>query len=841
MKELPPKEAALFKTILKQYEHKQYKKGLKAAEQILKKFPDHGETLAMKGLFFSHLDRKEEAYDFVRKGLRCDLTSHICWHVFGLLYRADKNYEEAAKCYTHALKYDKDNLQILRDFSLLQIQMRNYEAYNDTRHQLLQLRPQNRPFWIGLAVSYHLLGKYDMAAKVLQSYEESLKETVKPYDFEHSELLMYHNMVIGESGDYEAALKHLNHIEGSICDKRAWKEKKAEYLLALNKLEEAEKMYFILFHENPDCHAYLDGILKCKGTHPREEPEKLVSYISELLPKFPRSNLLRRFPLDYTNGEQFTSMIDDYLRNALRKGVPSLFVNLKKLYQDSDKSATIETLMYEYLKNIKENGAFSATAGEGNKEPPTTYLWILYFLAQHHDLKGETLRALELIDEAIAHTPTLVELHMTKGRILKHGGDLSGAVRVMNDARELDLQDRFINSKCVKYLLRNNETEEAENTVVLFTKQDIPDRLQDLVDMQCMWFALESGLSYLRQGQFGRALKRFYQIERHFADIQDDQFDFHTYCLRKVTMRAYISMLRLEDQLRSHPYYLRAVEGVVECYLTLFDRPDAMKSDKDSIDFANMTESEKKKVRNKLRKAELKAQKEAEAKKASQQDGKKAGIQTSTRQTDDDPNGAKLAKTEDPLGDALKFLRPVQELAPKRMETWLMSFEIYIRQRRFLLALKSLISASRIDQEYPSYHRNLARFHVAYSSVKEHLSPAVIKVVELELPKLLGNRDIIETNAQYIKSAIESANVSIARVIAGVEAKVILDNTSRDEAASLLVNAMRTSTTTRNEALRDWIAAHSSLSNGILKHADCANEVKLMGSERFPLATYFKN
>ena len=45
---LPPKEAALFKSIVKHYETKQYKKGLKAADTILKKFVDHGETLAMK-------------------------------------------------------------------------------------------------------------------------------------------------------------------------------------------------------------------------------------------------------------------------------------------------------------------------------------------------------------------------------------------------------------------------------------------------------------------------------------------------------------------------------------------------------------------------------------------------------------------------------------------------------------------------------------------------------------------------------------------------------------------------------------------------------------------------
>lgn len=38
----------------------------------------HLETLAMKGLTLNCLGRKEEAYEFVRRGLRNDLKSHVC-------------------------------------------------------------------------------------------------------------------------------------------------------------------------------------------------------------------------------------------------------------------------------------------------------------------------------------------------------------------------------------------------------------------------------------------------------------------------------------------------------------------------------------------------------------------------------------------------------------------------------------------------------------------------------------------------------------------------------------------------------------------------------------------
>lgn len=121
------------------YEMKQYKNGLKLAKQILtnSKFTEHGETLAMKGLTLNCLGRKDDAYEHVRRGLRNDLKSHVCWHVYGLLQRSDKKYDEAIKCYRNALKCEKDNIQILRDLSLLQIQMRDLEGYRVRRPNLL--------------------------------------------------------------------------------------------------------------------------------------------------------------------------------------------------------------------------------------------------------------------------------------------------------------------------------------------------------------------------------------------------------------------------------------------------------------------------------------------------------------------------------------------------------------------------------------------------------------------------------------------------------------------------------------------------------------------------------
>lgn len=111
-----------------------------------------------------------------------------------------------------------------------------------------------------------------------------------------------------------------------------------------------------------------------------------------------------------------------------------------------------------------------------------------------------------------------------------------------------------------------------------------------------------------------------------------------------------------------------------------------------------MTESEKKKLRSKQRKAELKAQKDAEENKK-----KAVAVQDTTKKgkVDEDPEGLKYLKIEDPLAEALKFLRHLEALASDRIETQLMAFEIYFRKSKlyfvqkfvcllFLLLIRSL-------------------------------------------------------------------------------------------------------------------------------------------------------
>ena len=51
---------------------------------------------------------------------------------------------------------------------------------------------------------------------------------VKPFDYEHSEMLLYQNMVLREAGMTEDALKHLDVYDSQLVDRMTVKEIKGK-------------------------------------------------------------------------------------------------------------------------------------------------------------------------------------------------------------------------------------------------------------------------------------------------------------------------------------------------------------------------------------------------------------------------------------------------------------------------------------------------------------------------------------------------------------------------------------------------------------------------------------
>ncbi|KAL1780933.1 N-alpha-acetyltransferase 16, auxiliary subunit [Sigmodon hispidus] len=761
----------------------------------------------MKGLTLNCLGKREEAYEFVRKGLRSDVRSHVCWHVYGLLQRSDKKYDEAIKCYRNALKLDKDNLQILRDLSLLQIQMRDLEGYRETRYQLLQLRPTQRASWIGYAIAYHLLKDYDMALKLLEEFRQTQQVPPNKMDYEYSELILYQNQVMREADLFQESLEHIETYEKQICDKLLVEEIKGEMLLKLGRLKEASEVFKNLIDCNAENWCYYEGLEKALQLHSVDERIQIYEEISE---QHPRAVSPRRLPLNFVSGKKFRELMDKFLRLNFSKGCPPLFTTLKSLYCNTEKVSIIQELVTNYEASLKMNGFFSLYEN-GEREPPTTLLWVQYFLAQHFDKLGQYLLALEYINTVIASTPTLIELFYIKAKIYKHIGNLKEAAKWMDEAQSLDTADRFINSKCAKYMLRANMIKEAEEMCSKFTREGT-SAMENLNEMQCMWFETECILAYQRLGRYGDALKKCLEVEKHFFEITEDQFDFHTYCMRKMTLRAYVDLLRLEDTLRRHTFYIKAARSAIEIYLKLHDNPLTSESKQQDINSEILSTKELKKMLSKQRRAQKKAKLEEEKKHTERERQQKN--QKKKREEEEEGTSAckeelrpeKLERVDNPLEEAIKFLIPLKSLAADNIYTHLLAFEIYFRKGKFLLMLQSVKRAFAIDSNNAWLHECLIKFSKSVSN-HSNLPDIVSKVLAQEMKKIFVNKDLLSFNEDFLKYNA----TSLQHLLSGAKMMYFLDKSRQEKAIAI---ATRLDETIKDKNVKTLIKVSEALLDG---------------------------
>ncbi|THC98951.1 hypothetical protein EYZ11_001588 [Aspergillus tanneri] len=735
----------------------------------------------MKALIMSNQGQQEEAFALAKVALKNDMKSHICWHVYGLLYRAEKNYEEAIKAYRFALRIEPDSQPIQRDLALLQMQMRDYQGYIQSRSAMLQARPAFRQNWTALAIAHHLSGDLEEAEKVLTTYEETLKSPPPLADMEHSEAVLYKNSIMAEAGKVEKALEHLEAVGHRITDVLAVMEMKADYLLRLDRKAEAEAAYTALLERNPENSIYYNALIRTKGI-PETDHKALKAVYDHWAEKNPRGDAPRRIPLDFLEGDEFKQAADVYLQRMLKKGVPSLFANIKTLYSNTEKRDTVQELVESYAsgKVVPQSNGENQANGDNTEFLSSSY----YFLAQHYNyhISRNLPKAMEYVEKAIELSPKAVEYQMMKARIWKHYGNLEKAAEEMEKARILDEKDRYINSKAAKYQLRNNENDKALENMSKFTRNEtVGGALGDLHEMQCVWYLTEDGESYLRQHKLGLALKRFHAVYNIFDVWQEDQFDFHSFSLRKGMIRAYVDMVRWEDRLREHPFYARMALSAIKAYLLLHDQPNLAHGPlPGGVNGDATDDAERKKALKKAKKEQQRLEKiesdKREARKAAAATAK--GADGEAKKEDPDPLGNKLVQTSEPLKEATKFLTPLLEYCPKNIEAQCLGFEVYLRKNKYALALKCLSAAHAIDPSNPTLHVQLLRFRKALDSLSEPLVPQVAEVVNAEFEALLPKSQNLE---KWNNSFTAAHKDSVPHTQAGLTCGQLLNSESKSQ------------------------------------------------------------
>lgn len=654
---------------------------------------------------------------------------------------------------------------------------------------------------------------------------------------------MYHIRILEDMGDFQSAVDMLESHDrtkgGSVLDRMAGMEVKARLLAKLKEsnaddeqktawTERADAAWRWLLSQNGDGYEYYKGFLTNQGIdlanvtdENREKAlEMLRGYFDVQFATAPR-----RLALHVATGQEFKDLIKPYLTNALTKGIPSLFADLKPLYRDPAKRQIIEDTVEEFRATL----AISSPS-TGDSVEPTTYLWALYLLAQHHSYLGRHKQALEILDVAIAHTPTLPELYMTRARALKRAGDPHGAARAMNDARLLDGQDRFINTKTGKYLLRAGMVNEADTIFSKFTRGGSPVTA-DLEEMQAMHYLVEQGDSYRQAGKLNLALKKYYVIQKVFESFREDQYEFHQYSVRKTILNVYTEMLKWEDNVRSHPGFIHAAVATVQIWVALYD--DATLGP--SLQPAETTASDvsSKKAINKAKKAARKGQPEADganSKKATATQSEDRGLEP-PRLRDDDPEGLKLVLAEDPLERADKYLTGLSELVPQNMDICFAIYDVAIRRKKYLQAVRMLTRAHSLDSEHPDLHSRIAHLRNTVSSLPEPIPAPVGPVLAESIASLLPAEVSLELfNSQYLQkhSSSPMAIVAHAKVAQILKAP-------QDEVDSILFTVLK------EPVQLDHEAAFAVLSYLKEMKSPRAEEFRIACNDRFELSTLFRS
>ena len=754
--------------------------------------------------------------------------SHVCWHVYGLLHRADREYNESIKAYKQALRIDSENLQILRDLSLLQVQMRDLSGFVKTRNTILSLKSNQKINWLTYAVAKHLNGDLEGAVSVIDIYIGTVPEDSDELKrgYESSELAMYKNRLLSEMPDnLKAALDHLGECKKVVVDETARLMAKGMYQLRLGSYEDAQQTFMSLLDrgltEDYRVHSgYMCALLeadgetcqaaaKLKGTRTLATMKPLTgdqrqallnTYQGNLVERFPRSAAVRRIPLTLLEGEELKAAIDPYCRKGLSKGVPSLGSDLSALLlveqegkfvpatdpvdvRAHSTTAMVTDLVDAYIVSLTTD---SKLPNGESSESPSTIMWAWYLRSYLHEICGEYSAALAMVDKAIEHTPTGVDLYELKARILKASGDIEAAAECLDVGRDLDKQDRYINNQTTKYMLQANKAEVALERISLFVK-DEGNPEQMLSDMQCSWYELELAECLRRKSEWGKSLKKFTSVVKHFEDWHEDQFDFHSYCIRKGTLRAYLDVLRFEEELWGLDNYARAAEGISRLYLHLYDNPNLTKEDEEP-DYSSMTAAERKKAKAIARKKKKAAEKKMEEEKAAAAEAANANQKKGAKPAviDEDPNGEALLK-RDPLEEAKKFSAILSRHAPSRLSTWLLQYDVAIRRKKAVLAMQALFKGRALDPQNGELFTRIVDFSDK-ASPEDDSHDAVKEILKDELPKLYDGKAL----SQFVRDAAASAkgdasiNLSLRIAIARAIAKTKTGSTS--DAASLIVD-----------------------------------------------------
>lgn len=115
---------------------------------------------------------------------------------------------------------------------------------------------------------------------------------------------------------------------------------------------------------------------------------------------------------------------------------------------------------------------------------------------------------------------------------------------------------------------------------------------------------------------------------------------------------------------------------------------------------------------------------------------------------------------------------------------------------KFLLALRCLLAASKLDPEHPMVHEHTIRFKLATDAASASLSPKTAEVIKTEFTLLPDSTDLAKFNAKYLSKHEDSAR----HILAVERVRKLLPNYDQQKSEADIHAILALPSTTLSEA-----------------------------------------
>ena len=199
----------------KNFDNKRYKLALKALDQVLRRYPRNGESIALKGyvLFYSTEDeaaRKDALESWIKRGVQLEPTNMDAWRWYGIACRALRRYDDSLKALEYCLKKETrpdDRFVVNRDVAALQMHKRLLREHLATRLMGVREQPRYDLSWVGAAAGHHMLAEHAPALRLVDDFANRV--TTRSSDESKLEMALYRAQLLAEGGEFATALDHL--------------------------------------------------------------------------------------------------------------------------------------------------------------------------------------------------------------------------------------------------------------------------------------------------------------------------------------------------------------------------------------------------------------------------------------------------------------------------------------------------------------------------------------------------------------------------------------------------------------------------------------------------------